>query len=622
MAVTQDLLLEEISVNNDRNSSTVRIEWYSQQAGESNNDTKTAFYYVSINGGAEVAYEVSYTLPQYSTVTIVNKTIEVPHRNDGTGSITVRTKMNTGISSGIVTLTKSLNLTTIPRVTSLDVISCSTAYFSGEFTIKYTPKNSGSYTKCYISLDEGAVPTDVKEIALGKNAESQQTTTFKFLGSERSKIYKKLPDTTKGILRFVLSTYSDEEYSNWIGDSEIKWIALSIPKSEGIVPTASMTLTPVSTLVSPFDVLYIKGKSKVRVDLEEIEGKFGAWIVSCEVSVGGKSGNPPYTSEYLLNSGYVTVLGTLTDSRGFSTAFKEFITVIDYAPPQILPASDESEVIAARCDSSGNLNDLGTFLKIKAKRYYSKVISGGVLQPAVQNNFCALQYRYKENGGDYSSWTTILDTTSSSDEVETEALEGTLDVTKSYYVQVRAIDDVGEVALSTVVIPTEKVYMHKAGSINAFALGKYAEEENTFDVAEDLTAIFRGDVRFEGEAWVPLPLGTNVAESSVNSGRWGGSGVYYRVCAGGKHIYVAFNISFATSNSTVRAESYTIPYPPNYDVYALCPVGFADGSRGIATVSISPKGEVNIYAVHKLPGATLSTEETVYWIDGYIDYWI
>jgi hypothetical protein len=191
----------------------------------------------------------------------------------------------------------------------------------------------------------------------------------------------------------------------------------------------------------------------------------------------------------------------------------------------------------------------------------------------------------------------------------------------TYVVQVQVIDDIGEKTTTTIFVPTERVYMHKAGSMNSVGIGKYAEDENTVDIAEEMTTIFRGEVQFKSEAWVELPLGTNVTDSTVNSGRWGGTGVFYRVCAGGKHIYVAFNVSFTTSSSTVRAESYTIPYPPTYDVYALCPVGFSDGSRGIATVSISPKGRVNIYAVHKLPGATLSTGETVKWIDGYIDYW-
>jgi hypothetical protein len=261
------------------------------------------------------------------------------------------------------------------------------------------------------------------------------------------------------------------------------------------------------------------------------------------------------------------------------------------------------------------LTDSGTYLKIKAKRSYSKVVSSGS-----QKNFCSIRYRYKVDGGSYSAWTTILDTGASSDEVTTGALLGDLDLKKSYTVQVGVIDTLGESGYTQIPIPTEKVYWHRAGSINSLALGKYAEEENTFDVAQDITAIFRGNVRFMGEAWISRALGTGVSESPTPSGRWGGSGVYYRVCAGGKHVYVAFNVSFNTGG-TVRAESETIPNAPEYDVYALCPVGFADGARGIATVSVSPKGRVNIYAVHKLPGGTLSSGEKVDWIDGYIDYW-
>lgn len=835
MGVSQKLSLSEVAVGDPKlnaNYSTVRILWESTQTGESwNGYTRTAKYYISKNGGAETEYLVSYTLPQRSTVTIVDTKIYVPHKDDGSGSITVRTWMDTDISTGVVTLTRSLDLTLIPRASSLvsltssssyfnkqiifkystksenfynrcnialnldgvytavktinlgqkktatqtqyvslteselskiynklpsakkgtlrftlrtyldseytsqigdadykeieltipndtttqptmamtlspvsdfsssstiyvkglskvkasftseaakygatiasykltvsgkdydspytsdylatsgsvtvtgtvtdsrgysgtctqtinvidykkpsiDSLSCNTIYFDGTHTYKYTPANAVFYSRCIVALNISDTYTEIRDIKLGVKSASQQTETVKLEESDLSTIYEKIPNGTKGTLRYTLRTYIDSDYSTQVGEASYKEISLNIPDIDATKPTATLNLAHVSSLASPFKDLYIKGKSKVKVDLEDRAGKYKASIVSYNVSVDGYSATPPYTSEYFYKPGEVKVTGTVTDSRGYSRTYTETIPVIDYGPPQILPASGESEVIVARCDSSGNLSDTGTYLKIKARRYYSKVVSSNV-----QKNFCALQYRYKENGGSYSSWTTILATTAASDEVVTGALVGTFDIAKSYSVQIRAIDDIGESSLSAATISTEKVYRHKAGSMNAYALGKYAEDENTFDVAEDWTAIFRGDVRFAGEEWVSLPLGTNVAASSVYSGRWGGSGVYYRVCAGGKHIYVAFNVSFTTSSSTVRAESYTIPYPPNYDVYALCPVGFADGSRGIATVSISPKGIVNIYAVHKLPGATLSTGETVNWIDGYIDYW-
>ena len=249
-----------------------------------------------------------------------------------------------------------------------------------------------------------------------------------------------------------------------------------------------------------------------------------------------------------------------------------------------------------------------------------------------QKNFCSIRYRYKPEGGSYTSWTTILAENATSDEVTTGALlGGALSVASSYVVQVGVIDTLGESANTTVPIPTEKVYMHKAGSMRSLAIGKYAEEENTFDVAEDITAIFRGKVRFPGEAWKSLELYSSVVTSETSVGRYGGTGAYYRVCSGEKRICVIFNVSFTTSSSTVRVvdryksgtTEFQIPsaYRPGCDVYALCPVGFADGSRGIATVSVAPSGRVNIYVVHKLPGATLSNGDTVAWIDGYIDYW-
>ena len=618
MAVSQSLTLTESNVVTSANTSKVRILWQSTQSGESwNGYTKTAKYYVSINGGAETEYLVSYTLPQNATATIVDTSITVNHKTDGTGSVKVRVWMDTGISVGVVTQTKTLNLTTIARASTLDALSCNTAYFNGTMTYKYTPKSSSYYNRCNIALNIDGAYTAVKTINLGQKAASQQTSTVALAESELSIIYNKFPNGKKGTLRFTLRTYSDSGYSTEIGSGDHEEITLTIPNIDATKPTATMSVSPVSTLSSPFNTLYIKGRSKVDANFTNGAGKYGASIVSYKMSVAGKSYGSPYTSEYLTAEGSVTVTGVVTDSRGYSRTYTKTITVLPYANPRIIAASGESEVIAARCDASGNFADSGTYLKIKAKRSYSKVVSAGS-----QKNFCSIRYRYKADGGSWSSWITILADNATSDEIVTGALlEGALDITKSYSVRVGVVDTFGESEYVSILIPTDKVFWHRAGSMNTLALGKYAELPNTFDVAQDMTSIFRGEVQFKSEAWISRALGTNVTASSVNSGRWGGSGVYYRVLAGGKHIYVAFNVSFTTSSSTVRVESETIPYPPSYDVYALCPVGFSDGSRGIATVSVSPRGRVNIYAVHKLPGATLSTGDTVNWIDGYIDYW-
>lgn len=489
MAVSQSLTLTESNPVTSANTSKVRILWQSTQTGESwNGYTRTAKYYVSINGGAETEYMVSYTLPQNSTKTIVDTTITVTHKPDGSGTVKVRTWMDTRINAGVVTQEKSLTLSTIPRESSMDALSCSTAYLNGTITYKYTPKSASFYNRCNITLNIGGAETAVKTVTIGQKAASQQTATVTLSESELSTIYTKLPSTKKGTLRFTLRTYSDSGYSTQIGDGENKEITLTIPNISATQPTATLTVTPVSSLPSPFNTLYIKGKTRVTANLTNRAGKYGATITSYNVSIEGKGGTAPYTSGYLNAYGAVSVSGTVTDTRGYSREYTETINVLDYSVPQIVHISGESEVVAARCDSSGNLSESGTYLKIKAKRSYSKVISSGV-----QKNFCEIRYRYKKEGGSYSSWATILATTAASDEVVTGALlGGALAVESTYEVQVQAADSIGNTATTTITLPTEKVYWHRAGSINAFALGKYAEKRNTFELAPEWDMYYKG----------------------------------------------------------------------------------------------------------------------------------
>jgi hypothetical protein len=502
---------------------------------------------------------------------------------------------------------------------SIDSLTCNTDYFNGTMTYKYTPANAVFYSRCLIALNINGTYTQIKEVLLGVKPASQQSAIVALTESELSTIYNKFPSSTSGTLRFTFRSYIDSGYSEQVGEADYKEITLSIPNIDATQPTATLTVAPENSLGSPFNTLYIKGKTKAKATLASGAGKYGATIKSYKVTIGTQSGASPLTSDNLLTIGDLKITGTVTDTRGYSRTYEKTITVLDHSTPRIIPVSGQSSVIAARCNAAGELDSNGTGLLIAAKRAYSKVVSGNS-----QKNYCAIQYRYKVDGGSYGTWTEILSRTATSDEVIKVALpEGTLSTTSTYMVQIRAIDDLGEAGSTAIFVSTEKVYMHRAGSLNSIAIGKYAEEENTVDIGDEMTTIFRGEVQFKSEAWISRALGTNVVASTVNSGRWGGSGVFYRVCAGGKHIYVAFNVSFTTSSSTVRAESETIPsaYRPPYDVYALCPVGFSDNSRGIATVSVSPSGRVNIYAVHKLPGATLSTGETVKWIDGYVDFW-
>ena len=410
------------------------------------------------------------------------------------GSITVK---GTVTDSRGYSRAYTQNITVLDYTTpSLDSLSCSSSYFNGTITHKYTPPNNTFYTRCLVTLGSTTIKAETHARASG-----QQTVKFSFTESELSKIYNALPNSASGKLTFTFQAFTDSGYTKQIGSDSTKEITLSIPNIDATQPTATLTHTPLSSLDYRFNSLYIKGKTKAVVDLTNRAGKYGATIKSYKVTVGAQSGTPPFTSQYISTSNAITVKGTVTDSRGFSRTYSQTITPIDYSLPRLLPVSGESGVVAARCNSAGTLDANGTYLKIKAKRSYSKVESSGS-----QKNFCQIQYRYKAEGGSYSSWTVILATTASSDEIVTGALlSGGLSTTATYVVQVQAIDDIGENATTTIVIASEKVYRHKAGSMNAYALGKYAEEMNTFDVAEDWRSIFRGSVELKG-GYVPIEI--------------------------------------------------------------------------------------------------------------------
>lgn len=478
MAVSQTLSVTEVSgsVNTSNNTSQVRILWKSTQTGDSwNGYTKTAKYYISINGGAETEYTVSYTLPKASTTTILDTTITVTHKSDGSGSVRVRTWMDTSISAGVVEKSQSINLTTIPRASSITAVLDRT--LGTACAVTWTPLSKSFRYKLKFSIGDWSYTTT----AIHPNTTSPFTYTEYNLSLDAA---NKIPQTT-GTMTVSLFTYSDSNATAQVGSSSPATFKVTVPDNDYTKPTISMPLTPVISLGSPYSSLYIQGKSRVETVISG-SGKYNATITTKELYVDGKN-NGTFVSDYLSKSGKITVKGIIYDSRGYYNEATEEITVIPYSKPQILTTSDESKVIAARCDASGNISDSGTYLKIKARRQYSSVQS---------HNKCQLRYRYKVEGGTYSDWSTLIDFSATNDEVETDALlGGALSIQKTYYVELQAIDDLGEYSTMTIDVPTDKAYLHKAGSINSLGVGKYAEEPNTVDIAEDIEVIVRGGFR-------------------------------------------------------------------------------------------------------------------------------
>lgn len=480
MAVYQSLSVTEVagSQNIGNNTSKVRILWTSTQSGESwNGYTRTAYYYVSINGGAEQAYSVTYTLPQKSTVTIVDTTITVNHKNDGTGVVSVRTWMDTSISAGVVERSQSIALATIPRV-SVPTLSASSVDVGKDITI-YTHRQSNSFTHhLYYSVNGGA------EVGITPGIEDSFTWTVPY------SLMSNIPNERQMTITFRLYTFNG---GNNIGNNTISFKAY-VPSNSYTNPSITLNeLIPISTLPSPFDTLFIQGKSRVKAAFTA-EGIHGSSITSCSISVEGKTygSAKDYTSEYLSGYGDIAVTISATDSRGITGSVTKHIDVIAYSKPKIM------DIICARCDGEGHIADSGTYLKVKAKRSYSMVVSSGV-----QKNFCAIAVRYRTMKGGYTEWKTILakgDLTTNVIDSD-PLLGGMLAVDTSYEVQVCAIDDIGEMAYATFHIPTDTIFSHEGEDF--LALGKYSEKGG-FECA--WKAEFYDDVTIRGGKVADFPI--------------------------------------------------------------------------------------------------------------------
>lgn len=256
-----------------------KIEWSSKANASDNTSTVTATLYYKRNNTGYYTYGMgAFTINiggnktsvgeqlsiGTSWVKAVEGTTTISHNTDGTKSITISASgyiPDTSLSSTSCSGTAKLD--TIPMATTIDSLSCSTKYFTGSLTYTYTPKSESHYNRCNISLNLDGTYIAVKTINLGKKTTSSKLGIVVLSSSELSTIYNELPDTTKGKIRFTLRTYSDSGYSKQVGDAQYKEITLYIPDVDSTKPTAVMSLSPTSSLNSPFDALYIKGYSKI-----------------------------------------------------------------------------------------------------------------------------------------------------------------------------------------------------------------------------------------------------------------------------------------------------------------------------------------------------------------------
>jgi hypothetical protein len=424
---------------------------------------------------------------------------DIAHNDDGTKSITVSgyvTAPSTSVVAGHKTSgSGTFTLDTVPRASA--ITSAGDVTLGNACNVKWTPASASFRYKLKFTIGSWSHTTD----ALHPNRKSLYTYDGYAIPLEAA---NQIPNKT-GTMTVTLYTYSDASATKQVGAASSKTFTVTVPENDDTRPVVkTMNVSPISSLGAPFDALFLQGYSKVKAELE-FDTKYNASVAASSITVEGSTYQYPYESTILNTPGKVSIKATAKDSRGYyGTNYRE-IEVIPYSKPYVKAMSGQSNVIAGRCDASGNMTDSGTYLKIKAKTVFSRVISDGV-----QYNFGKLKYRYRKEGGTFSAWQTILDykTDGSDDVITPPMLNGTLDIKVNYQVQIIATDELYESDPVTLSVPSDHVYMDRPPGGKSMGLGGYSTGDYILDVYWRTKA--RGGLSMFDQTGTEIPLDTTM----------------------------------------------------------------------------------------------------------------
>lgn len=312
MAVSQTLKLYQGTPNAVANTSPLRILWKSTQSGDShNNNTRTANYWISVNGGTEQKYSVNYTLPKGKTQTILDTTIPVPHDDLGKCTVKVRTWMDTKISAGVVQKSASIDLTPIPRA---NTIAAGDAYIGKDMRISVVRK-SASYLHT-IKYAFGSLTGTIAE----KSAASEYD--FHIPDNWDMEMTK---SKTAPITLTCITYAGDTEIGRSTAKAQIKTDGTFAPQLSWRV----IDIAPATTKLTGDPSFIVLGSSLVRATLE-VSTKRGATLVWRKI-------NGVETNELLIpkvQSGAFTF--SARDSRGWETTERTTLKIVPYIQPSVI----------------------------------------------------------------------------------------------------------------------------------------------------------------------------------------------------------------------------------------------------------------------------------------------
>ena len=301
----------------------------------------------------------------------VSVEFEVPHKADGSQTISYSSSIATGTSMGTMTATGSSVLSTIPRASK---VSCTSGNIEDTLAIIVE-----KYSEYFTSTVTYQIGTVTGTIATKSSSPSFALNTSSIADS----IYKQIPNETSIKGTITCTTFNDDTQ---IGESATAEFTLSVNKDKNLA-NVSVSFVDTNTSIKSLtgsDTKFIKYFSKPKVTVTAT-GKNYATITGYKISMSG--GSTYNTSEATFSemlSNVITI--TVTDSRGFSNVIPCILDMVEYKKIICTGDVDRTEETSLE----GILN---------AEIVFFEGSFGSV------NNQLSLKAQYKKNGD--SSWNDI-----------------------------------------------------------------------------------------------------------------------------------------------------------------------------------------------------------------------
>lgn len=370
----------------------------------------------------------------------------IAHNSDGSKSITISSRFNiqatiSGTYYSAINCSATINLDTIPRATT-PTLSATSVNMGSNVTISL-PRAASAFTHDLAYAFAGSSYTTIKT-----GAGTSYTWTVPDLAS-------KIPNATSGTCTIRCITKNG---STTIGTKTVT-MTLKVPSS--VVPIISFvdTAEAVTGMAAQFGA-FVQEKSKIKVTITAAGAK-GSTIKSSSTVFQGKTyTGTTFTSDAVTGSGTLTMVTTVTDSRGRTGKRTTPVTVTPYSKPKI------SKFAAHRVDAAGEDQQDGIYAMIS----YAYTVA------AVGNkNTATMTVQWKRTAD--TSWnSTPLLTSTSLAAAATERVESpTFSTDYQYDLRITVKDWFGATVTYTATLPTAAVIMDFSADGKGLAFGKVSE---------------------------------------------------------------------------------------------------------------------------------------------------